>query len=99
MHNAIGEVISIQEKLTDPQLSSLKPDNDFLQSFVVVVGKEWPHLASHLSLSTKDIMEELKRRDGLSPTDQALFMLQKWKTKEEASYGLLCERLRTVFVW
>ena len=93
-----GEVISIQEKLIDPQYSSHEPEDDFLQTFAVIVGSEWPHLASLLSISTRDIMDELKGRERLSQTDQALYMLQKWKSKEEATYGVLCERLRTVLL-
>ena len=94
----IDEAIEIQGKLLDPRKSHLKPDNKFLQIFARVVGNHWPHLASQLSISTRDIMEELKRRGKSSPADQALYMLQKWKSREEATYDLLCERLRTVFV-
>ena len=94
----LDEAIEIQENLLDPQKSNLKPNDRFLQIFARVVGNHWPHLASQLSLSTRDIMEELKRRERSSPSDQALYMLKKWKSREEATYGLLCERLRTVFV-
>jgi hypothetical protein len=95
----IDEAVEIQENLLDPQKSDLKPGDNFLQMFAKTVGSHWPHLASQLSLSTRDIMEELKRRERSSPADQALYMLQKWKSKEEATYGLLCERLiRTVFI-
>ena len=94
----IDEAVEIQENLLDPLKSHLKPDDRSLQIFARVVGNHWPHLASQLSLSTRDIMEELKRRGRSSPADQALYMLQKWKSREEATYGLLCERLRTVFV-
>ena len=94
----IDEAVEIQGNLLDPRKSHLKPDNGFLQIFARVVGNHWPHLASQLSLSTRDIMEELKRRGRSSPADQALYMLKKWKSREEATYGLLCERLRTVFV-
>ena len=98
IHKCAGELIGIQEKLIDPQYSSQKPENDFIKSLAAVVGSEWPHLASLLSLSTRDIMEELKRREALSPADQALYMLQKWISNDEATYGLLCERLRTALL-
>ena len=94
----IDEAVEIQRNLLDPLKSHLKPDDRSLQIFARVVGNHWPHLASQLSLSTRDIMEELKRRERSSPADQALYMLQKWKSREEATYDLLCERLRTVFV-
>ena len=94
----IDEAVEIQGNLLDPLKSHLKPDDRFLQIFARVVGNHWPHLASQLSLSTRDIMEELKRRERSPPADQALYMLQKWKSKEEATYGLLCERLRTVSI-
>ena len=90
------EAIKIQEKLLDPLKSNIKPDDSFLKLFADIVNNNWPYLASLLSLSTRDIMDELKGRERLSPADQALYMLQKWKLKEEATYGLLCERLRTV---
>ena len=91
-----AEAIKAQEHLLDPQKSHLKPDESFLQLFSTVVSDNWPYLSSVLSLSTRDIMEELKRRKRCSPANQALFMLQKWKLKEEATYGQLYERLRTV---
>ena len=94
----IDEAVEIQGNLLDPLKSHLKPDDGFLQVFARVVGSHWPHLASQLSLSTRDFMEELKRRGRSSPADKALYMLQKWKSREEATYGLLYERLRTVFV-
>ena len=94
----LDEAVEIQGNLLDPRKSHLKLDDRFLQIFARVVGNHWPHLASQLSLSTRDIMEELKRRERSSPADKALYMLQKWKSKEEATYGLLCERLRTVFL-
>ena len=95
----IGEAVEVQENLLNPSKSNLKPNDSFLQVFGKIVSINWPHLASQLSLSTTDIMKELKRIGRLSaPADQALFMLQKWKTKEEATYGLLCERLRTVLL-
>ena len=98
-HFFIGEAVEVQENLLDPLKSNLKPSDSFLQIFGKIVSINWPHLASQLSLSTTDIMKELKRIGRLSaPADQALFMLQKWKTKEEATYGLLCERLRTVLL-
>ena len=94
-----GEAVEVQENLLDPAMFNLKPSDSFLQVFAKIVSTNWPHLASQLSLSTRDIMEELKRRGRSSaPADQPLFMLQKWKTKEEATYGLLCERLRTVLL-
>ena len=86
----------------DPLKSNSKSDDSILQSFAKILSNNWPHLASlsALSLSTRDIMEELKRRERLSPADQALYMFQKWKSKEEATCGLLYERLRTVLlVW
>ena len=95
----LGDTVEVQENLLDPTMLNLKPSDSFLQVFAKIVSNNWPHLASQLSLSTRDIMEELKRRGRSStPADQALFMLQKWKTKEEATYGLLCERLRTVLL-
>ena len=95
----LGDAVDVQENLLDPAMLNLKPSDSFVQMFAKIVSNNWPHLASQLSLSTRDIVEELKRRGRLSaPADQALFMLQKWKTKEEATYGLLCGRLRTVLL-
>ena len=94
--SCVGEAIAIQENLLDPLKSNSKPDDNFLQTFAKIVSNNWPHLSFQLSLSTRDIMEELKRKERLPPADQALYMLQKWKSKEEATYGLLYERLRTV---
>ena len=95
MHCA-GGVLVIQEKLLESQYSEMKPDDEFLQSFARVVGNDWPHLASLLSLSTRDLMEEMKRQNKTSSVDQALHMLQIWNSHEETTYSKLCERLRTV---
>ena len=88
----------MQEKLVDQQYSNLKPEEGFLQSFAKVIGKDWPRLASLLSLSTRDIMQEVKRQGKHCPTDQALYMLQKWKLKDEATYGQLYKSLWTVIL-
>ena len=97
-HSCAGQTISIQEKLIDKRYSNQKPEEGFLQSFAKVIGKDWPHLASLLSLSTRDIMQEIKRQGKCSPTDQALYMLQKWKLKDEATYGQLYKSLRAVIL-
>ena len=76
----------------------MKPGDEFLQCFARVVTSDWPHLASLLYLSTRDLMEEMKRQNKTSSADQALIMLRKWNSNEEAMYGKLCERLSTVLL-
>ena len=98
VHSCAGQTISIQEKLVDQQYSNLKPEDGFLQSFAKVIGKDWPHLASLISLSVRDIMHEIKYQGKCSPTDQALYMLQKWKLKDEATYGQLYKSLWAVIL-
>lgn len=93
-----GQTISIQEKLVDQQYSNQKPGEGFLQSFAKVIGRDWPRLASLLSLSMRDIMQEIKRQERYCPTDQSLYMLQKWKLKDEATYGQLYKSLRAVIL-
>ena len=93
-----GKIIVIQERLLEPQYSEMKPDDQFLQSFAGVVGNDWPYLASLLSLSTRDLMEEMKRENKTSSSDQALIMLRMWNSNEEATYGKLCGRLTTVLL-
>lgn len=98
VHSCTGQTISLQEKLVDQQYSNLKPEENFLRSFAKVIGKDWPHLASLLSLSTKDIMQEVKRQGKYCPADQALYMLQKWRLKDIATYGQLYKSLRAIIL-
>ena len=92
----IGVIITLQEKLLDPQYSSQKPDNVFLQSFAEVVGNRWPSLASLLFLSPSDIGQIKMEKERVSQAKQALHMLRKWNSRENASYGQLLESLKTV---
>ena len=66
----------------------------FLESFAGVVGSKWPSLAASLSLSG-DEMEEVRMEEG-SPQDRALQMLKKWCSREDATYGQLCQALKTI---
>ena len=92
-----GHLICLQKKLIETHYSNVKPDNDFLCSFATVVGKNWPSLASLLSLSASDI-EEIKRESGRTTThtEQALQMLKMWSSRMEATYGYLYSKLETI---
>ena len=83
--------VLLQKKIV--KNSSLRPDEDFLQSFAVVIGSRWQCLASPLSLTSEDIASIKRDTRGAEPTRQALVMLQKWATRETATYGQLRERL------
>ncbi len=90
--------VPLQEKILESN-SSLCPDNDFLQSFAAIIGSRWQCLASPLSLTSEDILSIRREKRGAEPTRQALVMLQKWATRETATYGQLRERLRTLSVF
>ena len=66
----------------------------FLESFAGVVVSKWPSLAAFLSLSGDEI-EEVRREEG-SHQDLALQMLKKWCSREDATYGQLCQALKTI---
>ena len=89
-----GDVIGLQEKLLAPQYHDLKPDVEFLESFAGVVGSKWPSLAASLSLSDEEIGEA--RKEGGSPQDCARQTLNKWSSREDATYGQLCQILETI---
>ena len=89
-----GVAMELQEKLLEPQNHGLKPDVEFLGAFAGVVGSKWPSLATTLSLSESEIKEV--KGEGLSQQDNALQMLKKWASREDASYGQLCQRLKTI---
>ena len=90
-----GAQIQLQEKLLSPEMSTLKPDLPFLELFAGVVDSKWPSLASILSL-TSEIEEVKGEGEGLSQHDHALLMLKKWAARDDASYGQLCQRLKTI---
>ena len=97
MYYFLGDVIVLQEKLLEPQYSNQKPDDGFLQSFAEIVGNRWPSLGSLLSLSPSDIEQIKKEKERVrAQTKQALHMLRKWNSRENASYGQLLESLKTV---
>ena len=90
----LGAEVQVQEKLVDPKNHLLKPSTEFLESFAGVVGSKWPSLAVSLGLTEKE-MEELKT-ENLSTQDSAGEMLTRWASRDEATYGLLCLKLRTI---
>ena len=70
----------------------LKPDEEFLHSLSGLVGSRWRSLAVSLSLSE----EGLKGKVGLSQQELALRMLKTWASTKEATYGQLCQKLKTI---
>ena len=88
-----GVAIQLQEKLLEPQNHGLKPDVEFLGAFAGVVGSKWPSLATTLSLTESEIKV---KGEGPSQQDHALQMLKKWASSEDATYGQLCQRLKTI---
>ena len=93
--NFIGIKISLQEKLLEQDGHKLKPDPEFLKYFSTVVGSKWPSLAVSLSLSDSEI-QEVKEGEGLSQHEHALQMLKKWVSREDATYGQLCQSLKAI---
>ena len=77
------------------ETQALKPDEAFLRSLSGEVGSRWPSLAVSLSLSEGEI-EGLKEKVGLSQQELALQMLRVWVSGEEATYGQLCRKLKTI---
>ncbi len=90
--------VPLQEKILKSN-SSLRPDEDFLQSFAAIIGSRWQCLAFPLSLTSEDIVSIKRETRGAEPTRQALVMLQKWAARETATYGQLREKLRTLSVF
>ena len=82
----------LQKMLLAKETRDLQPDVEFLESFAGVVGSLWPSLAVSLCLSESEI-EEVKQ---LPQQHQALRMLQMWVSREDATYGQLYQRLKTV---
>ena len=74
---------------------TLKPDGAFLKLFAGVLGYKWPSLAVSLSLSEQEI-EEVKEGEE---EDQALDMLRKWVSREDATYGQLYQKLKTILLF
>ena len=91
---SLGVAVELQEKLLARQFCSIKPEVGFLESLAGVVGSKWPSLAASLSLSGDEI-EEVRREEG-SHQDLALQMLKKWYSREDATYGQLCQALKTI---
>ena len=79
----------------DPEKRSLRPDEQFLELLAGAVKSERPSLVSILSLTSAE-MEEAKKNQKLSRSELSLQMLKKWATREEATYGLLCQKLKTI---
>ena len=79
----------------DPEKQSLRPDEQFLELFAGAVKSECPSLVSILSLTSAE-MEEAKKNQKLSQSELFLQVLKKWATREEATYGQLCQNLKTI---
>ena len=67
---------------------------EFLGAFAGVAGSKWPSLATTLGLSESEI-EDMKG-EGPSQQGHSLQMLMKWASREDATYGQLCQRLKTI---
>ena len=74
---------------------ALKPDEQFLQLLSVEVRSKWPSLAVSLLLS-EDEIAGLKEKVGHSHQQLAFKMLEIWTSREEATYGQLCQTLQTI---
>ena len=79
----------------DPEKQRLRPDEQFLELLAGAVKSECPSLVSILSLTSAE-MEEAKKNRKLSRSELSLQMLKKWATREEATYGQLCQKLKTI---
>ena len=79
----------------DPEKQSLRPDEQFLELLAGVVKSECASLVSILSLTSTE-MEEAKKNQKPFQSELSLQMLKKWATREEATYGLLCQKLKTI---
>ena len=91
-----GVCIQLQRTLLDPEKQSLGPDEQFLELLAGVVKSECPSLASILSLTSSELKEVQKNRKQLSQSELFLQILKKWVTREEATYGQLCQKLKTI---
>ena len=91
-----GVPIQLQRTLLDPEKQSLRPDEQFLEVLAGVVRSECPSLASILSLTSIEIEEVQQNRNQLSQLELSLQILNKWATREEATYGQLCHKLKTI---
>ena len=87
-----GVPIQLQRTLLDPEKQSLRPDEQFLELLAGVVKSECPSLVSILSLTST----EMEKNRKLSRSERSLQLLKKWATREEATYGLLCQKLKTI---
>ena len=91
-----GVPIQLQRTLLDPEKQSLRPDEQFLEMLAGVVRSECPSLASILSLTSSEMEEVEQNRNQLSQSELSLYMLKKWATREESTYGQLCHKLKTI---
>ena len=91
-----GAHVELEKTLLSSEKQSLKPEAEFLELFAGVVESKWPSLASVLSLTSEE-MEKVKRKgEELPQRDQALQMLRLWASRDDATYGQLCQRLKTI---
>ena len=61
-----------------------------------MVRSKWPSLAVSLGLSESEIQEVKEKGEGLSQHEHALEMLKKWVSREDATYGQICQSLKAI---
>ena len=88
-----GSHVLLQEKLLNPENRGLKPKEDFLKPFADALGAKWACL---LSLTSDEVEEVKEKEKGFSQQDHTFRMLQKWAAREDATYGQLLEKLKTI---
>ena len=93
-----GVHIQLQKKLLNPDNYTHTPDLEFLDLFaeVLVSRSKWSSLASLLSLTSTEIEEVKIKSENMSPKDHTLYVLKKWASKKDATYGHLCRKLNTI---
>ena len=91
-----GTHVQLQKTLLNAEKEKLKPEEEFLEGFASVVESKWLTLASVLSLTSAEIEELKGKKEESSPRDLALQMLRQWASREDATYGQLCQRLKAI---
>ena len=82
----------------DPEKQNLQPDEQFLEllASMVTSHSECPSLVSTLSLTSSEMEEVERNRKQLSQLELSLQVLKIWATREGATYGQLCHKLRSI---
>ena len=89
--------VQLQEKLLSAEHRDLRPNTDFLETLARMGESRWPATSTLTASLSQALHVELRSREEQQSQGEAVLeVLNVWSSSEGATYGQLCQRLKTL---